>query len=147
MARESKFWTERVKPKLTGHSERIESPIASGIPDVVNIAKTRVNWIELKDKPTWEEGLGTTRIQRYWLTRWYAEGGNAFLLARCGKEMFFVSAEHLQIMPGQTLEDFRMCALVWSPVAFQNPQWSIVNTVLSTGRHPEPTANALVHLF
>lgn len=147
MGRESKFWTQTVKPKLIGHSERIESPIGSGVPDVFNIVKGIVNVIELKDKPTWEEGLGTTRIQRYWLNRWHVEGGHAYLLARCGKEMFFISAEYIEIMPGQTMEDFRVMAQVWSPKAFDHAHWGQVNSILRTGTVPEHTSNALVPLF
>lgn len=147
MARESKFWTQTVKPRLAGHSERIESPIGSGIPDVVNITKSVVNWIELKDKPTWEEGLGTTRIQRYWLRRWHDQGGHAYLLARCGKEMFFICASLIEIMPGQTLEDFRVLSQVYCPLTFRQEHWTVVNSILRTGVAREHTSNALVNLF
>lgn len=96
MPHESDFWNY-LKPKLQEHGyfERIESPISSGVPDVLFQVEGTNGWVELKYKMQWEQGLGTTAIQRDWLKKWIERGGNAFLLARIGNIVLLVPGNRL----------------------------------------------------
>jgi hypothetical protein len=91
---EGMFWRNTVKPQFdnrVGLVKRIESPSTGlGIADTIVNCAGIVSWIELKSKPAFEARLGATALQEKFLKDWITEGGNAYVLAKCGIELFFV---------------------------------------------------------
>lgn len=97
--KESSFWTY-IKDKLIGHWTRIESPISPGIPDCLAMHKKMEFWVELKYLTRFEEGLGTSKVQRLWHQLYHERGGTSFLLARVGKLILLVHGDKLSDAKG-----------------------------------------------
>lgn len=97
---ESTFW-QYLKPKVTGWWRRIESPISSGFPDCFTMMEGCEVWVELKNLNSWESGLGTSSIQRYWHWNYWNLGGTSFLLVRVKKEILLFEADSLCGEPGE----------------------------------------------
>lgn len=92
--KESSFWTY-IKDKLFGKWTRIESPISPGVPDCHVRYKGMEFWVELKYLTRFEEGLGTSKVQRLWHKQHYEDGCTSFLLARVGKLILLVHGNML----------------------------------------------------
>lgn len=110
--RESGFWNY-LKPKLEEIKrswwQRIESPVTSGIPDLHSIIEGEIFWFELKYLSKWEEGLGTSPIQRNWQKRWCDLGGRAFTLARIGLDIVLIPGHLMDASSGDNVWKSRSC--------------------------------------
>lgn len=84
-----------MKEKVTGHWTRIESPISPGVPDCLVMHRGMEFWVELKYLTKFEEGLGTSKLQRLWHELYHQRGGTSFLLARVGKLILLVHGDRL----------------------------------------------------
>ena len=87
---EGPFWRNTVQKKVAGRWERIESRSKPGFPDCVALIESVTVLVELKSKPTFMKGLGTTGLQRQFLTTWCRDGGRAFLLAQADGEVMLI---------------------------------------------------------
>lgn len=131
---EGVFYRNTVKPAVKNYAlgrwERIETTTRDGFPDCVVLNGTRTSLVELKSKDTFVEGLGTTAVQRRFLTTWCLGGGDAYLLARVGSEVLFLWGVDV----ARTLDPdvWRKRALVHGWVT-RDFDWSIVGYWLRTG--------------
>jgi nitrous oxidase accessory protein NosD len=80
MKPETKFWQE-IEPHIKGFKQRIETPIAKGVPDVYVCYKGMSYWIETK---VWEPNVGVLlRKEQYaWANMLQMSGGKAFTIVK-----------------------------------------------------------------
>lgn len=85
---ESKMW-QGIKPKLPGTHQRFEDSITPGIADLNWLYAGKEMWIELKWKENPIQGArkrntGLRPEQGVWLRNRKLNGGNVFVLIKCG---------------------------------------------------------------
>ena len=85
MKPETKFWQE-IEPYIKGFKQRIETPIAKGVPDVYVCYKGLSYWIETK---VWEPNVGVLlRKEQYaWANMLQMSGGLVFAIVKRDKQI------------------------------------------------------------
>lgn len=119
MKPEQAMW-DAIRPALAGLDPvRIESHMASGVPDV----NYTHGWVELKCAPRWPPRGGPLRVDHYtaeqkaWAIKRRRAGGLVFLLLKVGKEEWLlfdglVAAAYLGNSTQQEL--YQVCVARWT---------------------------------
>lgn len=92
MTSERQLWhTTRTKLSIYGKVQRIESPLVSGVPDVIYCLLQHTGWLELKEVGGWPARTTTTLSvpsltleQVLFSESWSSVGGAAHLLLQVG---------------------------------------------------------------